>query len=481
MSTISHYSSRISTYFWNTILTISVLVSATACKKFVAIDAPRNEVITEIVFQSDAAAIATVLGLYSRMNVTSLSLTNGGLSVYTGLSSDEIYNIGASTTYDPYLTNGLLSTTVTIRNRFWEAAYERIFHANSIIEGLSTSSNVSEKVKKQLLGETLLVRATHYFYLVNLFGDVPLVLSSDYRVTATLPRSAASNIYDQIITDLIEAQELMATEYLSTNNSITNVRIRPNKYAAIALLSRIYLYQKKWEKAEATASLLIGNEDQYALTTNLANVFLPTNNKEVIWQVIPVAANANTAEGNLFIPASGTTRPNFAFTPSLLNAFEAEDRRKSNWTSVATVSGIPYTYPFKYKVRTGGSPYTEYNIILRLAEQYLIRAEARAQQNNLTGPESAETDINTIRSRAGLPYISATTLEDVLLAIERERQVELFCEWGHRWLDLKRTGRVDEILSVVKGTDWQTTDQLYPIPFNDITNNPFLSQNPGYH
>jgi hypothetical protein len=126
-------------------------------------------------------------------------------------------------------------------------------------------------------------------------------------------------------------------------------------------------------------------------------------------------------------------------------------------------------------------PPAEYPMILRLAEQYLIRAEARAQQNNLIGSQS---DLNVIRTRAGLPNTSASTQQDLLSAIYRERQFELFTEMGHRWLDLKRTGSVDMIMNTEtpqKGGIWKTTDQLYPLPLSEIQADINLTQNPGYN
>ncbi len=115
-------------------------------------------------------------------------------------------------------------------------------------------------------------------------------------------------------------------------------------------------------------------------------------------------------------------------------------------------------------------------MVLRFAELYLIRAEARANQDNLEG---AIDDLNEIRSRAGLPDLLDTlTKDEVLLAIEKERKLELFTEWGHRWLDLKRTGRALTVLSVTK-PEITETDLLYPIPLAAMNTNPNLEQNPG--
>jgi hypothetical protein len=115
---------------------------------------------------------------------------------------------------------------------------------------------------------------------------------------------------------------------------------------------------------------------------------------------------------------------------------------------------------------------------MRLAEQYLIRSEARANLNNIAG---AQADLNELRSRAGLPNTQVSDKTAILSAIEQERKSEFFTEWGHRWFDLKRTNRIDAVLIPIK-TQWVPTASLYPIPESEIINNRGLqsAQNPGY-
>jgi hypothetical protein len=181
----------------------------------------------------------------------------------------------------------------------------------------------------------------------------------------------------------------------------------------------------------------------------------------------------------VFIPLTASADPNHAMTASLAAAFERDalrpDYQDDRFDSWVKTSASGKYYIAKYGTITAAN--TEFFVVLRLAEQYLIRAEARAQQNNLTG---SLADINVIRSRAGLHPATAQTQAELLLAVEHERQVELFGEFGHRWFDLKRTGRADAVLAPVKGSAWQSTDVLYPIPALQVTNNPALVQNPGY-
>ncbi|ULT29187.1 RagB/SusD family nutrient uptake outer membrane protein [Sphingobacterium sp. E70] len=129
--------------------------------------------------------------------------------------------------------------------------------------------------------------------------------------------------------------------------------------------------------------------------------------------------------------------------------------------------------PYKYKVRTG-APVTEYNTVLRLAEQYLIRAEARLNQNKL---QAALQDINQIRERAGLVALPQTMDKaSIALALEKERQLELLGEWGHRWFDLVRTNRALPVLSTVK-TDFSESDIKIPIATAILITNANLQQN----
>jgi hypothetical protein len=128
---------------------------------------------------------------------------------------------------------------------------------------------------------------------------------------------------------------------------------------------------------------------------------------------------------------------------------------------------------------------TEYIILFRLAEQYLIRAEARARQGRIIGLNSAKSDLDIVRSRAGLAGTTARNQLDIIDAIMRERQLELFTEAGNRWLDIKRTDKIDEIMNTtapLKGGIWASYKSLYPIPVIDIQRNRSLRghQNPGY-
>jgi hypothetical protein len=307
-------------------------------------------------------------------------------------------------------------------------------------------------------------------------------------VNAKLPRAPLLQVYQQIVTDLKDAQNLLSDNYLNKNlqnYTGTPERLRPTQWAATALLARTYLYMGDYPNAETAASKIIGNTNQFSLT-DINGVFLK-NSAEAIWQLQPVQTARNTADGFAFIlPVSGPNanlNPVY-LSPQLLSAFENGDLRRKggNWVDSVIISGTTYFYPFKYKATIASGPVTEYLMVLRLAEQYLIRAEARAQQNNFGG---AQDDLNKIRTRVGLPNTKANDKTSLLAAVLKERQVELLTEGGQRWLDLKRTGNIDAVMNVVtplkaNGAKWQSYQQYYPVNFNDLLKDPNLTQNNGY-
>lgn len=441
-----------------------------SCKKFIEVENPKDQVLSATVFSNDAAATSAMAGLYSGMMNSGYFFANGGITIAAGLCADEIYNrISGDETH--FYQNSILSSDEFIVNtRLWSTAYKSIYHANAIIEGLERSSGVSAMLKSQLEGEAKFIRAFHYFYLVNLFGDVPLILSTDYAKNSVLPRDDQSKVYGQIIADLKEAKDLMSPTYASAK------RTRPNKWAATALLSRVLLFTKDWQGAETMANEII-NSGVYSMATSPDKVFLPSSH-EIIWQLLPVSGSKTPTEAQAFLPAaSASARPLYPLNPFVTDDFEAGDQRKMQWINSKVVSSTTYYYSTKFKVKVPASDPEEYNVVLRLAEQYLIRAEARAEQEKII--EGAD-DLNIVRNRAGLADSAVMDKAVLIDLIAKERRVELLNEWGHRWFDLKRWQKSEAILAVIKAPNWQTTDTLFPIPLTEIKRNPFLGQNPGY-
>jgi len=462
------------------------VVFSSSCRKFTVIPAPQNSINAANVFTNDATAISAVTSFYALLSSHELENSTDMMSapLYCGLTGDELVLFSGATsnnTFVQYYSNNINESRDF---NFWPLLYSYIYNANSAIEGLNASGSLTPVVKKQLLGEAKFFRAFAYFYLVNLYGDIPLITTTDYKINSLKARTSRSEIYNQIISDLTDAELLLSDKYLnSTLLKSTTDKIRLTKWASAALLARAYLYNSKWAEAEQQATLVI-NSGIYRLGNLTANDYVfSKNSPEAIWQLQPVIFGWNSQSAQIFSLTTGgpdLSHPVF-LSDQQLQAFEVGDQRKVNWVDSVTVSGATYYFPSKYKISAVPSAVTEYEMIFRLGEQYLIRAEARAKLGaNLNG---ALDDINQIRIRAGLPGNTLSTQADLLLSIEHERQVELFTESGHRWFDLKRTGKIDDVMKLVspkKGGQWSSYKQYFPIPLRELQLNPNLVQNPGY-
>lgn len=457
------------------------IVPFSGCKKFIEVDPPGTFTNATVVFSDNGTATAVLTGVYIKLSYDPFNTGVTSLSVLPELSGDNLITTANDVQYLGYYQNALDAQYSGSSTNYWNEIYPIIYTLNSAIEGLNQSNSLSPNVKQQLLGESHFMRAFCYFYLTNLFGDIPLVLSSDYLINSQLSKNKSSDVYAQIISDLKTAEGLLHEDYLDISLKTSTLdRVRPNKASATALLARVYLYNKQYDLAEATASLVIQN-GKYKLIA-LSDVFLK-NSMETIWALQPVTAGENTKAARFYVLPN--TGPNESAQPTylsnfLLTQFETNDQRRQQWISQVTVDGKTYAYSAKYKVILQDAPVSEFPIVLRLSEQFLIRSEARAQQNKLN---EAKDDLNSIRNRAGLANSLASSKEEILTAILKEKQVELFTEWGHRWFDLKRSGKINEVMAVVaptkKGT-WNSNWQLYPIPQSEIDKNKKLIQNPGY-
>src|ERR1700722_9429372 len=464
-------------------ITLLCLISGImGCKKFVSIPPPTTELVTTNVFSSDATATAAQTVIYSQMEANMESFE---AALQNGLLGDELTTYSSTQTTLEFYMNAMQAKDILTP---WSGAYNYIYQANAVLNGLQSNNGVTAAGRQQLMGEATFTRAFWLFLLSNCYGDVPITTSTDYVVNAAISRSPKSDVFQQVIADLTNAVNLLNPNYVDgTDTATTNDRIRPNKWSAMALLARAYLYAGKYDSSELASTSVI-NSGAYILCQDLDSVFL-ADNTEAIWQIPPTEPSSNpiTPDAQFFVltTAPGSAlQANTTISPQLMAAFENGDLRKADWIGVYPSDTTNYYFPNKYKLIQTSSP-LEYTVVLRLAEQYLIRAEAEANLNDLT---DAATDLNTIRHRAGLPNIAdsiASSQTSLLTAIVHERQVELFCEWGHRWFDLNRTGTINNVMSVVTplktaGQPWSPYMALYPLPLTELKSDPKLVQNPGY-
>ncbi|MBS1502561.1 MAG: RagB/SusD family nutrient uptake outer membrane protein [Bacteroidetes bacterium] len=474
----------------------------TGCKKFIDVPPPKTQIVTATVFDNNASATSAQLAIYTNMET---KLEGYNLEAAMGLYSDELQNHSTNSNDIQLYTNSLLAVTMSNWDSYAGSSagyYSYIYDANAVISGLQTTTGCSPAVKQQLTGEAYFIRAFWHFYLTNSFGAVPIVLTTNYTVNNKIARTSRVQVLQQVIADLKTAQSLLNNNYVDGSDTIvTTQRVRPTKAAAQALMARAYLYlgdysngnTSYYKKADSAATAVITNAN-YSLSP-LNNVFL-ANSSESIWQLqTPPNQSYDTPEGFSFVllgaPGTGSSRGYTTISNQLISSFEPGDQRKSDWVGSITEGANTYYFPDKYKNYTHVG--TEYEMILRLGEQYLIRAEARAHEGNLTG---SEADLNMIRNRAGLPnYAGPQDASSVLDAILHERQVELFTEWGARWYDLCRAFAVNpqgvNAVTVMgppgnvcqsKGGSWSPNNYqlLFPIPYSNISSDPNLTQNTGY-
>ncbi|SDX33949.1 RagB/SusD family nutrient uptake outer membrane protein [Aequorivita viscosa] len=449
---------------------IMVCLLLWGCEDFLEPETPLGQIENEYVFNDKNTAIAAVTSLYGKLRDDSfLSGGYSGAGFIMGLYADELdYYSDPGSPLESFYLHQILPSNNSLKS-VWEVPYNIIFATNGILEGIEASTELPQELKNQLRGEALFVRGLCHFYLVNYFGDIPYISTTNYIENSKVRRLPSNKVYENIITDLTEAKNLLGNEYISSD------RVRPNKMVISSLLSRVYLYRQDWNNAALESSNVINNSSYFAIEPDLNKVFLKESSS-TIWQFRPKYEGDYTLEGSIYIFTSAPP-PLTALNSELVLQMEQGDLRRINWIGEVSDGSEIWYFPYKYKQNDYTTASAEYSIVFRLEEQFLIRAEARAMLGDISG---AQLDLNKIRNRAGLQNTQATTSQQLKEAVIKERKVELFTEFGHRWFDLRRTGKADEVLSPIK-SGWRNTDVLLPIPESELTLNPNLNpQNPGY-
>ena len=453
----------------------------TACEDFVEIDPPRTEIVSGEVFKNDQTAEAAVNAIYGMMT-NSNTIFDGEFDVSTGVLSDELTSFSRRVDLIQFSTNTIDPNNATVLDKFWADPYQFCYQANAAIEALQSNNQVTDSLRNQLIGESLFFRAYFHFYLTNFFGPIPYVNSTDILLNNSLSRLGEEEVYANIINDLTEARPLLQEDYSFAEGE---ERIRINQPATAAFLARVYLYREDWAGAIEESTSVIENP-LYSLDS-LNGISLANNNESIFQLKPPPHPNNRTKYGDVFVINIGPPGqfsgfgPQVALSDNLVSSFEPDDARLANWVNTYTAGSSSWNYSFKYKNNLFDDPTgPEYFSLFRLAEQYLIRAEAQAHLGNI---QAALKDLDVVRSRAQLPLLQDTnpgiSQNGLLEAIYQERRIELFAE-GHRWFDLIRTGRANEVLSPLK-KGWQSTDVLLPVPAEEIFNNSnLLPQNLGY-
>lgn len=437
------------------ILPLVLLLSS--CKDFLDVE-PRDSVSDDATIVDEASAQTAVRGVYRELGDDAYY---GSLFQTIGyLSGDNIQWTGSQSVIQQFISHNVKADNTNVAT-VWAGIYSTINRANQVIDKVPgvTDATFTQDEKNALIGEAYFIRALAYFDLARTWGGVQLVLKATTNINDTkgLKRSSLEQTYAQVLSDLQTAEPLLPE---------TTNRYRATKKTVWALMARFYLYRENWEQAEAYSSKLI-EDAKYSLikpySAFFANNVVATN--ESIFEISYSANNVNAHRGYWQPPANGGTRqwaPNDAFI-ALINDPAIGGNRKA--AVAITNQGLWYGN-FYYR-----SPATDPAYVLRIAEQYLIRAEARAQLGELEG---ALADLDAVRDRAGLTASTATSQGDILLAIENERRLEFAFE-PHRWYDLVRTNRAATVLGVTDARRY-----VMPIPAVELSADGALDPNPGY-
>lgn len=359
-------------------------------------------------------------------------------------------------------------------NAAWVAIYLTINRANNVITRVPAVQDptFTDAAKNQIIGEAKFIRALAYFDIARAWGGAQIVLTPTTSIDniPKVKRSTQAQTYDQVEKDLNEAEAVLP--------DVVN-RIRATKRTVWALKARLYLYRQQWDKAEEYASKLIASSD-YELVKPFSAWF--TNDvvttRESIFELQFSAINTSTIRQQMQHPTNGGT---YRYAPTdkfvqLLND-PAVSGGRSALIGKVVQSGTTLWFGNLYYRKNSTDP----AYIFRIAEMYLIRAEARAQLNNLSAVNGALADLNKVRDRAGILPSTAVTQSEILLAIENERRVEFAWE-AHRWFDLARTGRAKVVLEAIDpNIKVDAHEYLFPIPVTQIQlDRENLEQNPFY-
>lgn len=431
---------------------------APSCESFLDVE-PRESISDQVTITDRISSETAINGVYS-------ALAAGGYYGQTFqsigyLAGDNIEWTGSQSQVQEFINHRVNPENSTIAGA-WVSIYSTINRANNVLAKVPevTDPSFTNALRNRILGEAFAIRGLAYFDLARTFGGVPIITGptlspSDNR---GISRATQLEVFNQALADFNEAENLLP-DVLH--------RHRITKKTVLALKSRLYLYQKNFEEAAFFATQVLDDRN-YQLVTPYSAFF--ANNargtEESIFEVFYNGTTEINNHRNQWQPQNnGGTRqwaPNAALI-SLLNNPEIGGNRNV----LINRDNQGRWYGNLYYRLPGSDP----SFVLRVAEVYLIRAEARAYLGDVSG---ALEDLNAVRRRAGLANFTTANVDDALLAIENERRVEFALE-PHRWFDLVRTGRASEVLNVT-----ETFRYVMPIPIDQLLADEALTQNAGY-
>jgi hypothetical protein len=426
-----------------------------SCKKYLT-ETPNNALPSTQAITDAGTARAAILGAYDAVQ----GYYAGNYPTLGTMPADNVIFNGTLSQYLQLDQNAIPADNV-ITVAVYQGIYKAINTANSVIAYVPGVNDplLTATEKNKILGEAYFIRALGYFDLGRGWGGVQLQLkpTGDLSALKGIKRSSLDSTYQQVEADLTLAEQLLPEDATTRN--------RAQQSTARALRARLDLYRQNWASAESYATQVINNT-KYALVKPYQSFFTaPFLTTESVFE-LTFSSNDKNSFWNLWYPSSAggqyTLKPSTTIVTKLSDPAIGGSRNALIAGSGSNVYGVLYNTT---------STSTDPSYVIRIAELYLIRAEARAQQNDLSG---ALSDLNIIRARAGVPASTAVTQADILQAIEDENSVEFAFE-AHRWFDLVRTKRAGVVLGVTNTNYW-----LFPIPLTDVLADPDVSQNTGY-
>lgn len=439
------------------IITLSLVTAmAASCTSVVTDPQPQTSVSADQAIVNKTGARAALYGAYDALQSNASA---NGFNNYMGLTylffpdlqGGNLRWTGSFTDWSQASTRTILTDNASVSG-CWQQIYYAINTTNNLIAKVPLITDPSFTDQKSVVGEAYFLRAYHYFNLLRYWGGVPIVTSPTNDITsASYPaRGSVADVYTLVLSDLDQA---------IANLPAKNANGRASLYAAYALKARVHLQRQEWQNAIDAANMVI---PKFTLVASFTDLFLKQNTSEAIWEIQFNPTDKGFQAFYLFSSTLGgrnEVRP----TTALQAAYSANDAR--------IIKTSDYNEHIKYyRVSTGD----DHTIAFRVAEMYLIRAEAL---NELGQTSAAYSDVNVIRNRAGIGNANVALQTDqagLRDEIFLQRRLELALE-GHYFFDLVRTGRASTALA-----NWNDNQALWPIPFREMQANPNLVQNPGY-
>lgn len=361
----------------------------------------------------------------------------------------------------------------------WSALYILISRANYAIKYIPNVYEAGDPDGNSFIGEARGMRALAYFYLVRVWGDVPLITEPYTSVEQELnvTKTDSETILDLIEDDLTFAANNCQDEFNSDKD-----RIMFTQGTADALLTKVYMWREKYNEALTTSQKVLEN-DLYSLETTMegwSSIFTSGYSSESIFEVGYNSTQTNSLRVLYAIGSYAIFTPSEKFKAS----YETEDMR-IDFVYDTTLAEPKAIWKFLGRGVSDEDPSaSEQNIVLiRLADIMLLRAEALNKVGGAANIAEALGLLNTIRERAGLtPFADEAAASamygDLESAILHERSVEL-CFEGHRWFDLVRTGKAISTMNSINGLS-DLGNLVWPIHINTLNKNPNLEQSDYY-